>query len=427
MATISTANNEKIYGISKWGGLNEHPDGDTRLKMGEASVMENFKVTRDGNLKRRPGTKTIFGLCDEYTLTIADDNHTEALTTLSAGDALPIYSSASVSAQRGVVTLTGSSGSIEDGELNGNFGDILQGILAFDNDSATIDRGVLTIKNAPDVLSLQELIEALSALEEGQWLYLYWDEHPYAINAESLLPTSDGLILYGHRLTATPTTPAPVTGLWSGLVGGKEVLLASCGGLIWSLYDDDYDQFDLDQLGTIETSGRVTFFPFDGKVYILGGTDYYKYTGLALSSVSGYVPVIAINIGPVVQGSDSSESGETTGEYINRLTTERKVWLSPDGVGDTFQLPEVDLDNYSANNVIIVTDFNNNGAQLVEGTDYTVTAATGIIVFASSFVTNEATNRFEVTYKVKTSLRDDVVKNHFAEIFSGPTATMVFI
>ena len=55
MANISGANNEKIYSLKKWGGLNEAPDGDTRLKLGEASKMVNWKITRDGNLKRRPG------------------------------------------------------------------------------------------------------------------------------------------------------------------------------------------------------------------------------------------------------------------------------------------------------------------------------------------------------------------------------------
>lgn len=59
MAQIQVNTSEKIYPIRQWLGLHESPDGDTKLKMGEAAVMENFKITRDGNLQRRYGRKTI--------------------------------------------------------------------------------------------------------------------------------------------------------------------------------------------------------------------------------------------------------------------------------------------------------------------------------------------------------------------------------
>ena len=57
MATITATTNEKIYPIKRWLGLNQNRDGDTKLKMGEAAVMENWRITRDGNLRRRPGTE----------------------------------------------------------------------------------------------------------------------------------------------------------------------------------------------------------------------------------------------------------------------------------------------------------------------------------------------------------------------------------
>ena len=62
MATISATTEEKIFTIKAWGGLHENPDGDTKLKMGEAAVMRNFCITRDGNLRRRAGTKTVINL-----------------------------------------------------------------------------------------------------------------------------------------------------------------------------------------------------------------------------------------------------------------------------------------------------------------------------------------------------------------------------
>lgn len=59
MAQISGSVSDKIYPLRAFLGLNENPDGDTKLKIGEASVCQNWKITRDGNLQRRPGLVTI--------------------------------------------------------------------------------------------------------------------------------------------------------------------------------------------------------------------------------------------------------------------------------------------------------------------------------------------------------------------------------
>lgn len=55
MADIRTGNGFSVFRLSRWLGLNESPDGDTGLKPGEASVMRNFRVTREGHLQIRPG------------------------------------------------------------------------------------------------------------------------------------------------------------------------------------------------------------------------------------------------------------------------------------------------------------------------------------------------------------------------------------
>lgn len=59
MASIRGASDERVFSIQRWLGLNENPDGDTKLKMGEAARMRNFRVTRDGNLQKRPGTQSV--------------------------------------------------------------------------------------------------------------------------------------------------------------------------------------------------------------------------------------------------------------------------------------------------------------------------------------------------------------------------------
>lgn len=55
MAQITAGNSSRAFRIERWLGLNESPDGDTGLKMGEASVMRNFRITREHHLQIRPG------------------------------------------------------------------------------------------------------------------------------------------------------------------------------------------------------------------------------------------------------------------------------------------------------------------------------------------------------------------------------------
>ena len=71
MAQITGAQNERVFTIQKWLGLNQNPDGDTKLKMGEAAVMRNWRVTRDGNLQKRPGTREVLHLGGEGEMVLA--------------------------------------------------------------------------------------------------------------------------------------------------------------------------------------------------------------------------------------------------------------------------------------------------------------------------------------------------------------------
>ena len=59
MANINTSQAETTFQIKRWFGLNENPDGDTALKMGEAAEMRNFRITKEGHLQKRPGYKTM--------------------------------------------------------------------------------------------------------------------------------------------------------------------------------------------------------------------------------------------------------------------------------------------------------------------------------------------------------------------------------
>lgn len=56
---MATGNGTKMFTVDKFLGINEAGDGDTELKMGEASKMENFLVTDAYNLTLRPGIRRV--------------------------------------------------------------------------------------------------------------------------------------------------------------------------------------------------------------------------------------------------------------------------------------------------------------------------------------------------------------------------------
>ncbi len=81
MANISAATNERIYQIKKWLGVNEAPEGDARLKAGEAAVMRNFKVTAGGALRKRDGSLNVAGLMTKYVISV-DSGTEETLVSM---------------------------------------------------------------------------------------------------------------------------------------------------------------------------------------------------------------------------------------------------------------------------------------------------------------------------------------------------------
>ena len=53
------SNDTKMFTVDQFLGLNESADGETELRMGEASHMENFQVTDALNLALRPGIRRV--------------------------------------------------------------------------------------------------------------------------------------------------------------------------------------------------------------------------------------------------------------------------------------------------------------------------------------------------------------------------------
>ena len=87
MAQITSSNDIQVLKIRQFLGLNENPDGDTKIKNGEMSKMRNFRVTREKHLQLRPGTKTVLNLKTAWDAWCAESGHT-------APTANPVFSGA---------------------------------------------------------------------------------------------------------------------------------------------------------------------------------------------------------------------------------------------------------------------------------------------------------------------------------------------
>lgn len=122
MAQIVTNVQERIYQIKRWLGVNEAQEGEASLKMGEAAVMRNFKVTAGGALKKRGGSKNIAGLMSGYTVEVDTGTTTVLLTEEQESAAsLPMYPNIEVDSV-GNITLTGEPVQVTAANQDSNIG-----------------------------------------------------------------------------------------------------------------------------------------------------------------------------------------------------------------------------------------------------------------------------------------------------------------
>lgn len=270
MSTISTKTDETVWKLYQFLGLHENPDGDTKLKLGEASSCRNWKVTRDRNLKKRGGFHTLLSL-----------------------DA--------------------------------------------DEESA-------------------------------------------------------------------------VKGMWFGNVNGSEIGLAACDGHLWKFYENSGYLANPTDLGSIDTTGAVNFFPYSNIVYILNGIEYYSYDGAVFQTVEGYVPLVVVSSAP--SGADAQ-----TIEEVNKLNGKRRVWFSPDGTSTVFKLPETGLASIDS-----VIDRTTSAAY---SGSYMKNATNGTVTFSTAPASG--VNTIEIQYTFPTSGRNDVTGMTNAELFLGSQDNAVFL
>ncbi len=203
---------------------------------------------------------------------------------------------------------------------------------------------------------------------------------------------------------------APVRGIWQGLVKGEDELICACDGNIWRLSEEENGVFSMQNLGAMNTDREVHFFPFSNLLYMINGIEYKVFDGKSLKNVDGYRPLVAVTVPP-------AGGGETL-ERVNRLSGCRRLWLSPDGKGTEFKLPEENILSLD-----YVKDLKT-GA-LLDKSLYSADLAQGKIIFSSPPA--QAVNSIEAGWTMKKNYRQDVLSMRFGELYNGTQDSRIFL
>ncbi len=449
MARIPASGKDRIYTISKWLGVNESADGDIGLRMGEAAVMRNFKITDDFSLQKRPGTQNVAGLLASYTVTVSDTPETLFTEINAPSWSFTAKPSIEVNAG-GVLSYSGDSVTIDKTNISSytNYyykdnnnqywkvgglelvqtpGDLVVegGTVKF-----TVGGERILYPNAPSTWTTYSGLKVSNGqlsvtgagtsgivvgnyFQEGAYIYkilgLTFDGYFYRLAYQRVEVAGDDVYNWKfYRVTASSnTTDTAVRGIWSGRIGTTEYIVAACNGHLWSLSESGGVWTKID-LGTLDTSKPVHFFGFGNKLYILNGSEYYSWDGTSLTTVQGYRPLVSVSVPP--------EGGGESLERVNMLNGQRRVWCSPDGTATMFTLPEKDL----------------------ASVDYVKVIATGELVsIASSNLKNgtvtlseppkTGTNTIEIGYSVPQTLRTNITKMTHSELYNGVSDNRVFV
>ena len=465
MARISTDTNEKVFQIKKWLGVNENPDGDTHLRIGEAAHMTNFRITDNGALQKRQGSQNVAGLVSTYTISVAETATTVATDLNTPNSSFTVYPTISVS-DGGILSLSGASVSVNFMNLssyenyywrNPSTGLIYQlgactkavpatgtlvtggsiGVSSTEqyirpvgyntsyksySDIQVSSGAITTSGSVTTSLADQQAINKFITVggnvykvskfidngqygenSAGDWWSIK-DEYGYLVSR-----VADDSYSWSFKLVTATTgsTDIAVRGLWSGYVGCVEYLVAACNGKLWRLTEAE-GVWTKTELGSIATTnGSVHMFGFDNKLYILDGTQYRVWNGTTLSLVTGYRPLVSVSNVPT--------GGGTALEQVNKLCGTRRAWFSPNGTATTFQLPE---------KLLTSIDY---VKKTSDGTSVNFTADTeaGIVTISPALATG--TNSLEIGWTVSTNRRAQVLSMRYSETYNGTTDTRIFL
>lgn len=386
MATIK-AQAAALLRIDRFLGVNESPDGDAGLKAGEAAVMRNFRITKEGNLQLRPGWRTVLRLAEDVPVRglwlgrvespelLANGSFDGSLAGWAAGTGWS-WSSGALHAAGNAAVLTQTAALEAGGEYRleiqiertaGTLTASLSGTLETMTLSATGRRtGRFTAGSAAGTVTLA----------------------PSADFAGRVGPVSLRRVYEGE----TPTS--------------RERLMAACGGILWSI---DPENWEAENAGTLPDA-EAHFFGFSGRLYLLCGGKYLVWNGLTLREVEGYAPTVANTCSPAT-------GIGTALQQVNRLNGRRRKLYSADGSAAVYALGESWID--SVDRVAV------NGAVKTAGTDYTVNLTAGTVTFVSAPAAG--TDNVDLRWTRGTGERESMGRLRFSEFFNGYTDNRVFL
>jgi hypothetical protein len=139
---------------------------------------------------------------------------------------------------------------------------------------------------------------------------------------------------FGYKRIFESLGAHDINGMWYGQLSGTYHFLFSCNGHV---YEHNLLTGANTDLGTIQDA-KTTFFVSNNTVYLLDGTEFYKWSGSgSIVQVVGYIPTVYTASPPA--------GGGTILESINYLTGTKIKKYSGDNVATVYQLPETSIDS----------------------------------------------------------------------------------
>ena len=215
--------------------------------------------------------------------------------------------------------------------------------------------------------------------------------------------TENGTLQKRYGLTALVTAENPITGIWSGFLGGERFLLYTSGGSLFRVEPETNLPIELGEVG----EGENTLFQFGELLYIKNEGRYSRFDGETVTEVEGYIPLIAIGCTP--------EGGGDTFEDVNLLCSKRRVRFSCDGTTVTYRLPETGL----ASVLSVKLD-----GEAYEG-DFTADPMAGKVTFSDPPA--RGINNLEVLYDTGEDRREVILGATGVMLFGGDTDGHVFL
>ena len=431
MASISASTAEKVISLKQFLGLNENPEGDNKLKTGEAAVCRNFKITNSGTLMKRYGSTL------KYTLGFDAASITKSSSTITSPAVVTADFKAAVQNSGTYVF----SYDTDHWELDGETVTIADYGISYSGTETDEDTLTVVLK-----LGIEQPVKgiwhgycshhelAIAACDGHLWMLQDDEIKKYPIDLGAITTTNDVFMFgfdeqvfmlngaeYGHVYFDDTPVSASATATVTGSITAATVTVATfaqmvdSGGIYSFYYTDNGWATGLSTLVDLTDYGiAVTGTEAIGDTITVAYTAYqagsWVYENLADGS-HGYRPLVSVAIGPQPGG-----GGELL-EEVNKLNGMRRAWISTDGVGDTFKMPEV------FHSIDYITDLGTGST--VPAADYSWTADTDEVTFDSPPAL--AVNGYEIGYTVTTNFASTVSAMRYAEMYAGTQDSRIFI